>query len=364
MKTAVSRILIIAAAICFSGCSILFQPALVANKHVDRWPVIDPNDYNIHVTKQADGSKEYGFTFEAGFDDEKQILPYWRGISSFPNPAVVRGELNGKAYDVIFDTGNNLGVFIEDVQINEHHLGVLFFNEENNAAGGGLAIVDSLKAGPLTFENYPCNFLSQHAEFRLLGILPVYRYRWIAMPIQLISKFSYIEYNQIDRELCISREAPFAVEDTSAWITVPFEIDERRILVRSSIEGIPMTLFLDTGSDSELELAGAAVEPLFEKRTDFAKARKRTGATYAPYAGGMAKVRKFTAKNLRWADHDVRNVEIFYRKKFSPQDQFPSEGTDGTIGLGLFRKTVMVLDFQNNLMWVKKAKWSRFEGKE
>ena len=282
----------------------------------------------------------------------------------FLNPAVVRGRLNGKTYPVIFDTGNSLGIFIEDTQINKHHLGVLFFNEKNKNASDGFAIADSLQIGPFEFNNYPCNFISRHAEFRLFGLLPISRFRWIVMPLDLMSKFDYIEYDQIDKELRISREHPFTVDDASEWITFPFEINQKRILIKTSIEGIPATLFLDTGSDSTLELYSTFIQPLFEKRADFQKAWKRSGFTYYPYASGKTKIKRFTAKNLRMADHSIRKVAILYPKEPDLQNKFPAEGTDGTIGLNLFKKTVMVLDFKNSLMWVKKAEGSRFEDTE
>lgn len=344
-----------------TGCSILIQPALVPNKHVDQWCVIDPNDYDIQTTKQENGAISYYWNIKVDFDDQKQSIPYWRWQSWLLNSATVRGQLNGRTYPVIFDTGNNLGVLIEDIQINRHDLQVFFFNSENKHDSGGLAIVKSLKVGPLEFENYPCSFLNCHAEHRLLGLVPIHRFQWIVMPTDIISCFSYLEYNQIDKELYISPEQPFTPDAVSEWISYPFEINKKRLLLKIAIEGYQAILFLDTGADYALELNQTIVERLCEKCPDFQKARQHKTYLYTPYAGGKTKAKKLTIKNLQFADSCLRKIEIIYKTESSPKTPFPHGDTDGTIGLGLFKKTIMVLDFKNNLMWVKKAKGSRFE---
>lgn len=343
-----------------SGCSVLIRPALVPNRHVERWDVIDPNEYDIQVTETEDGSKSYHWNRSVNFDDHKQTLPYW-GRKSYLNPAVVRGQLNGTTYAVIFDTGNNLGVLIEDIQINRHDLGVFFFNSENKSASDGLAIAASLSIGPLAVENYPCSFLKYRAEHRLFGILPIHRFQWIVMPLQVISNFRYIEFNQISKELHISPERPFVPPDASDWIAYPFEINKNRILIKTSIEGIETVLFLDTGASGELELNQSLVEQLYDKRPDFRTARKKNMKVYAPYAGGEQNAKLFTAKNLRFADSCLTEVELIYKTASSQETRFPYVDINGTIGLGLFGHTVMVLDFEKNLMWVKKAKGSPFE---
>jgi hypothetical protein len=357
---ALSFILCLAA---LSGCSVLIRPALVPNRHVERWDVIDPNDYDIRVTETEDGSKTYHWNRSVTVDDQMQPIPYW-DRKNYLNPAVVRGQLNGTTYVVIFDTGNNLGVLIEDIQINRHDLGVFFFNSENKNASDGLAIAASLTVGPLTFENYPCSFLKYRAEHRLLGILPIHRFQWVIMPLQVISSFRYVEYNQLSKELTISLEDPFVPQDASEWLQYPFEIDKNRILITTFIEDIQAVLFLDTGASGELELSQTLVEQLYEKRPDLRTARKKNVSVYTPYADGVIKGKRFTAKNLRFAESCLTDVELIYKTAYSRKTHFPYDDTNGTIGLGLFGQTAMVLDFETNRMWVKKAEGSPFEQRQ
>ena len=348
-----SIIIAISSLLTLCGCSFIIQPVYVPNRSVDQWNIVDPNDYHIQSVKHENGSNYYKWNLKPEFDEENQTVPYW-SRKSYLNPATVKGQLNGKTYPVVFDTGNSISVFIEDIQINRHDLGVIFFHENNKQNSDGLAIANSLKAGPLEFENFPCSFKSHHPEYRLFGLLPIHRLQMIVMPLGIMSELSYIQYDQINKELVVSPESIFVPEDKSEWISFPFEINDRRILLKTEIEGLQVVLFLDTGADYGLELNQTIVEELFEKRPDFKKARKQKTILHTYYEGIEEKVEKFNATNLHIADYNFDNVNICYGKNSDSKKHFPYKGTDGTIGIELFQKTVMVLDFENRLMWVKK----------
>ena len=359
MKT-INKVPAIAISLClliFSGC----EPAFVPNQNTAKWRTFDPNDYGITAATAEDGSKRYGWSMDAEFDEDNNSIPYWRSETGFWGIPVVAGQLNGKTYPILFDTGNSVGLMVEDVHISRHNLPVWFIDSEDKKNSSGFAIVESLTVGPLQLKDYPCSFLKHHTEFRLLGALPVGRFQWVVMPMDMIGQFSYLQYDSIQKELSFSRNKRFRPADRSEWITFPFEIETKRILLKTSIEDIEVTLFLDTGAGYQLELDTAIIKQLRQQRPDLKKAWVQNTQLYSPYEKGSLKVRKFTATNLKLDSSTLKKAELFYKETPDQGKSYPHKGTNGTIGIGLFDKTTMVLDFKRNLMWVKKAKGSRFE---
>ena len=359
MKTS-SKVLTITICLCLlipAGCA----PVLVPNQNTARWQTFDPNDYGITVVTGEDGSKRYHWSLDAEFDESNNSIPYWGTETAFLGVPTVQGQLNGKNYPVVFDTGNSMGLMIEDIHINRHHLPVWFMDSEDKKNSSGFAIAESLTVGPLQLNDYPCSFLKHRTEFRLLGALPVGRFRWVVMPMDMIGQFSYLRYDQIQKELSFSKNRIFLPADRSEWITFPLQIETKRILLKTSIEDIEVTLFLDTGAGYQLKLDAAIIEQLYEQRPDLKKEWVQNTQLYSPYAGGLSKARKFTAANLKLGNSILKKAELFYKETPDPNKSYPYKGTNGTIGIGLFDKTAMVLDFKRNLMWVKKAKGSRFE---
>lgn len=342
------------------GCSIIVQPTLVPNRNVEHWTVADPNAYGISVKKNED-TFFYGFSQTADFDADRAILPYRRMDLFDLSAASVNGSLNGRTYQTLFDTGASPVIIIEDVQINRHSLPVLFWNPQIKKDSGGLAIVNELNLGPLQLTDFPCLFMKHHAEYRLLGLVPIHRFEWIIVPLDFMACLGHIEFNQVEKHLRISEDEPFVPDDSSQWTALPFDIAKvngiSRLLLTTQIEGVDVTLFLDTGAYYDLELNSRVVEKLYEKRPDFRKVWKHSVTHYGPYAGGIQKGKRFKAGNLRMAGDVLRSAEISFALN---TDNEPTL-FDGTVGLGLFSKTVMVLDFKQNLMWIKKQKGSRFE---
>lgn len=323
-----------------TGCGSWVQPVLVPNKDVDRWVTFDPNDYDIQFT-----GKKYQWQRTADFKEDNQPIPYWKSKKSL-NPATVRGELNGTTYPFIFDTGNNLGLMIEDSQINRHRLPVYFFDESDRQSSAGLAMVETLRTGPLTFKKIPCNFLRHHAEHRLFGVMPIHRYEWVVFPLSVIRSFRYVEFNQLTQALTLSAEQSFEPFDADEWIALPFEISQERILLKIPVETIDATLFLDTGAYFGLNLRGPVFETLAERRPDFQRARKKRVVNYYPYAGGEIKANIFNIKNFHLADYCLAHIELNHSEETASPDERLGKEADGIIGMGLFKNTVMVLDFE------------------
>lgn len=341
-----------------AGCSPI-RLSRSPHKNAEHWTTFDPNTHDIHVQTDPNGVTSYHWNRDYRCDDTV-VLPYWKSKQVFLGVPIVKGQLNGTTYPVIFDTGCSPVVLISDVHINKNQLPVLFFVPNNKPNSPGLAIAENLTIGSLQLENYPCCFSNYSADIRFFG-LPAGLSEAIIMPLEIMSAFRYVQYDQINKELSFSNTQLFMIEDSSEWITFPFEItgeDIQRIILTIPIEGISTRLFLDTGGAGQLELDNDIVEQLFEKRPDLRETRKGKTKTITPYGSGEKTSLKMAVKNLQFGDTNIRKLTIHYDKM---PDNTHQPDFQGTIGIDLFRNTIMVLDFENKVMRVKKTKKCLFE---
>lgn len=335
------------------GCGIVTSTQR-PHKNPETWRTFDPNDYGIEVTKGENGSISYRWNLDAGFDEDNNAIPYWKPWGRFTDGPAAKGYLNGNAYQVIFDTGCNPMLVVSEKIVTENDLAVLFFKSENKGSSRALVLVDSLKIGSFELTDYPAGLWRYHPQLKLLG-LPLPEHEIILIPLVMMQQFKYFKFDDLQKEISFSKQFSFEPEEDSDWFSLPFRMEGLHLLLDIPIEGIETTLMLDTGADYQLELGESVVQEIFKKRSDFDKAWKRTVHYYGPYADGLVDCKKFTAKNLKFSDRTLNRVKLIY------SDRYEDKKYQGVIGAKLFDKTIMVLDFENNLMWVKKAKGSRFE---
>lgn len=336
-----------------SGCGVV-EMAQLPHKNPEKWPTFDPNDYGVEIKRKENGSFSYHWSLDAKFDEDNNVIPYWKPWGKSFGSHTVKGYLNGNTYPVIFDTGSNPMIILSEKIVTENDLAVFFFDPENKETSDGFVLVDSLKIGSYELTNYPCGLWNYRPQLRFLG-LPLPEDEMIIIPLDMMRQFNYFKFDDLQRELSFSKTTSFAPADKAEWLALPFRFEGLYLMLDVSIEGIPTTLMLDTGAYYQLELNESIVQEIFKKRQDFEKAWKKTKHFYGPYSDGITASRKFTAKNVRFANQTLERVKLIYA------DTHDNESFQGVIGSKLFDKTVMVLDFKQNLMWVKKAKGSCFE---
>jgi hypothetical protein len=336
-----------------AGCGTLVKPVQVANRDLSQWAVDDPNIIELKIIKDPDGAITYRYNAEFK-SDPVNTIPFWDWEYNFLKVPVVRGQINGKTYPMAFDTGNSINaIVIEDIHIRDNKLPVFFFQKPNDSVG--MALVSDFEIGSLIAQNTPCIILKNHTAIKFLGI-PVGRSRHVIIHLQLMTRFKYFEFDQIEKKVRFSPEHSFEPEDPGQWLSFPFVIEDNRILLTAELENIETTWFLDTGHGGQFELGEPLMVQLLQKRPDLKQVRKRNTWYYAPYGDGRSDGKAITVKNLRLGKHTLNRVNIVYDIKC-----YEDEPYQGMIGFELFEDTMMVLDFEKNLLWVKKAKGSRFE---
>ena len=339
----------------FSGCGGIFVPEQVTNRDLNRWAVSDPNTLGLQITPTPEGGVRYNY--QATFSGvPENVIDFWGWEYIFLEVPVVRGQINGRAYPVVFDTGNSINAaVIEDIHIRENDLPVFLFNH-CDCDNTGMALVRDFKIGPLHAKNYPCYFMKHHTKIKFLGV-PVGRSRHVNIPLMLMEEFNFFEFDQIAKQIRFTSQRSFKPDDPSKWLTFPFVIKDNRILLTASLENIETTWFLDTGDGGQLEMGETLMAHLLEKKPELKKTRKRNAWSYAPYIEGMRNGKAVNIDNLLFGGHAIGKTRVNY-----DMQSYENEIYKGTIGFSFFKKTIMVLDFEKNLMWVKKAKGSRFEG--
>jgi hypothetical protein len=355
----VITLILVCIVFCLAGCRSLVNTSRRPNKHVQTWPVLDPNNYSIHIVKGKDGtSASWNRNINCMDCPDKftLVMPYWGGSWIINNVPTVRGQMNGTSYPVILDTGDPVGVIVTDIHINKHKLPVYFFNPDDKNNSTGLAIA-TLNLSRLRFENYPCFFFNYHADISFLGLSTDWLAQAVILPLDFMSGFSWTQYDQIHKELSISTEV-FTPENKAQWMTFPFEITNKQIRVPVAMEGNPIRLFLDTGGGFMLNLTKDQVQQLYEKRPDLQKIRKKKSVSLTPYVHGKVNDLEITPREIQFGDTILKNATIQYNEQVTDPNLFPYEGT---MGIDLFKHTIMVLDFEKKLIRVKKTKGSLFE---
>ena len=134
------------------------------------------------------------------------------------------------------------------------------------------------------------------------------------------------------------------------WAQYSFVIEEGLgdnafLFVKIPIAGELTELQLDTGSGRGLAIG----EQLWEQMcTKIANIRLSKGNDLYPYIGWLECKRGVIPK-LQLGSRTVKNAKI----SVFPNDNPLVEDCGGLLGMQYFQDTVMVLDFERNLMWVK-----------
>ena len=142
----------------------------------------------------------------------------------------------------------------------------------------------------------------------------------------------------------------FEPGEPDLWEQYPFSIEEdfrgnAFLFVNILICGEKIELQLDTGSGRGLAIR----EELWEKmREKIQNVKLKNSRDLYPYIGRLLCKRGIIGE-LEMGDRMVKNAEI----SVFPNDSPLVEDCQGLLGMQYFQDTVMVLDFESKLMWIK-----------
>jgi hypothetical protein len=255
-----------------------------------------------------------------------------------------------RKYPVILDTGASVGLFVNDIHIMENKLTICPFKlRGGDSVGWGMCHLPELNIGQLSLRNWPCHYREQHTELQLLGI-PFEKGKAIIAGLAALRRFKYIAFDSVTEEVELSLKEAFKPEQPNLWAQYPFSIEEDLggnvfLIVKIPIAGKEVELQLDTGSGRGLAISEELWEQIGKK---IQHVKLRRARDLYPYIGQLL-CKRGIATELEVGNRTVRNAMI----SVFPDDSPIVDQCSGMLGMQYFQDTVMVLDFERDLMWVK-----------
>jgi len=259
----------------------------------------------------------------------------------------VMGQLNSdKEYPTTIDTGNPMWLIVSDTVVADSKLEIYPIQEVDKDIGG-LCHVSRVQIGDMAIMNPLCHYALGHYERRVLG-RTIWKQRNINLGLGLIRKFLYVLIDNITSEVEFCTEGSFETDPNESWSQYSMsiekdELNQERLMVDMPITGQTRKVFFDTGSNCGLMTTEKIWEEISGNLTVLRSRDSRLGTPE-----GIVACRKITVEKLQVADASINNAIIFVESIDTP---FGEEFF--TLGMGYFQDTVIVLDFERGLMWVK-----------
>jgi len=262
----------------------------------------------------------------------------------------VLGELNnGKNYPVVLDTGYPRYIGVTDTVVTDAGLPIYPMADLGHHLVGGLCDLSQLKIGIITIGQSPCEYWLAHYERRVVG-LTTWKEMNITLGLGLMREFSYIRMDHVDREIEFGAKQPFSPQDDSQWNQYPMVIerDEKgnaKLMVDIPISDYLRHMKFDTGATSGLVLT----EKMWTQVSpDLQSVHEEKHRLATPLAGWVP-CRRITVELLRLGSIPISGAQINVTANDNPFGK-----DDFTLGMGFLKDTVIVLDFESNLLWIRK----------
>jgi hypothetical protein len=255
---------------------------------------------------------------------------------------------NGKNYPIIIDSGFNQFILACDTIVLDADLEIYPMPELGDSAGG-LCHLMLLKIGDLTIDHPLCFYTLQHYEGRQLG-----RTKWmekqLLFGLGLLKQFRYILIDNVNQEVEFSVKDLFEPEDPNEWNQYPTSLEmdnsnRERLMVDIPLTGQTQHLLFDTGSGCGLIVA----EDVWKSISSELKILKKVNVRQRmPH--GFEPSEKITVQTLDVGNRCLKNATIYMLLNEEPcgKDFF-------LLGMGYFQDTIVVIDFERNLLWVKQT---------
>lgn len=265
--------------------------------------------------------------------------PKWKYI-------YINSKINNNESPLIIDTGFRGSISVNDMIVKDNNLEIYPLTKKN-LSFEGFCHIDKIHIGDITIENPKSQYSPSHYERKILGIT-TQKQRKIIMGLEIMRAFKYILIDNIEDELEFSMES-FNSDPNHGWNQYNMYIDDSRsipnLMINIPIAGENTEIAFDTGYDCCLIMTDKIWE---QYSTKLNKVKEKICKAQLPF--GFTDIRKITIDKLNICDMTFSNETI---DVFSNDNRF---GPDFFMfGIDCFKKTVIVLDFEHNLFWVKKV---------
>jgi len=206
--------------------------------------------------------------------------------------------------------------------------------------------VPRLEIGDMAVINQPCFYDLKHYEKRSFG-----RTKWkdrdMFMGLRLMKSFRYILIDNAAGEVEFCGEGSFRADPNEPWPHYLMRVEPRernleRLMVTIPLAGRKRKIMLDTGADCGM-LVSAGRWKEFSAGLEIVKRQRGR----VRMRDGWKKVTVMTVKSM---DVGGKTVE---RAPIHVMDDGETDEDYLLLGMGYFTDTVIVLDFEHELLWVR-----------
>ena len=347
-----------------SGCSYgpVNTPAFSDDSDVKR---IDPNNgpfvieleqaaaqdgnepETIHVIKwkktRISGNLEQDRTLSTKYRDF-----YFR---MFSHPAIEVEMPGAQKYTALLDTGYPGVVYVNDLVVRRGNLAVFpLGNHSDTGCAQGFCNIPSMKIGTVAVENPRCWYEQRHWQLKVLGV-PLYRHKLVLIGLNMMSKFSYVLFDNRKRSVTFSPFDEFESVDSSLWLSIPFALEkvkgELRLMVDISLGGHDVNVEFDTcGGKPGLILR----QDTWQRVAGSVQARGGGKTLHPSFQYGWHSPRRYVLPEFQIGRLNLKNTKV----DVLPADDEFMQDFEGMITFDCFKETVVVLDFKKKLLWIKK----------
>jgi hypothetical protein len=356
MRKSCLRLTLACLLVSLSGCSLFVCVDIVPAKGTARLsalPQLDPNSpaCPFNVETDADGIKQVSWLKEVEIwidPNEEAYMQYSRAFVRAHLVPEVEGYIGEKRRCVVaLDTGaSHLLLCLTQGQIVRHEVPIY---PVDLGPTWGICQSPKIRFGNISLKQWPATCLKNMTRVKILGV-PVGHKEAVIVPLPVLSKFKFMEVSTEKEYALLSAHKSFEPDDPLLWSQYDMKIrgkeTEQELFVTIPVNGEEMHVKFDTCSSDCLDVPEVGWERLAARLADY---RIFQGSSnYVAY--GVHKHKSAKIKSLQVGDRVVRNAEIDIRPAAS---DLPALEGDGLMGMGFFRDTTIVLDFERNILWVR-----------
>jgi len=207
--------------------------------------------------------------------------------------------------------------------------------------------LDKIEIGDVTITAPPCLYTLNHYETRVLG-RTLWKQRQAILGLELLRRFSYFLIDNISSEVEFGTQNSFQVDAVEMWDRYDMFVEEaaenaKDIIIRIPIAGEITEAKLDTGTSWTL----AMTEHIWDDYSTKLQVLKES-KEQAQFFYGLKNVRKITVSKFSIGDKSMVDAPIIILDNSVFKESFI------LIGIGYFKDTIVVIDFERSLVWVRK----------
>ncbi len=339
----------------FVGCSVhssLQHFNISGLESEDGSSLIDPNNgpYSIEILKRADGTVDYFWDINSRIEQAETCRVKYHNLWNTARFMVIEGSIGRRNYPVILDTGASQAVFVKNSHIKDNKLPIYPIKTiQFKGFDFGLCYLPRLMIADISLVDWPCFYLNRRGLFRLFAN-SADEDKAVILGLPALREFKYILFDSIKKEVEFSTDKDFETEAEHLWLKYPLSIEEdfqgnAFLFVQIPVNGKSIEVQFDTGNGNGL----AVTEEIWDQiRQSIPKVSLKKVTQLYPYIGRL-KCRKAVVPQFSFAGRIIKNANV----SVFPDDSNLLEECGGLLGMQYFRDTVIVLDFERDLLWVR-----------